>query len=146
VLFRSYHYYEFPQPIGDRLTDETWKNEVYSPQGPAEDRLPVTPPPVGPSDAPTTLAAQPSARGPGPAPTALPTPEPHAVSGRVLGPGGVPVAASIHVVPRDIPSSTEGPATTVPAPTDKTRKTPAPARPKDERIPPPPLPGGGAGT
>lgn len=41
---------------------------------------------------------------------------------------------------------TEGPATTVPAPTEKTKKTPAPARPKDERIPPPPLPGGGAGA
>jgi hypothetical protein len=26
-----YSYYEFPQPIGDRMTDETWKGIVYKP-------------------------------------------------------------------------------------------------------------------
>lgn len=42
---------------------------------------------------------------------------------------------------------TEGQTTTVPAPAEETEKAPpAPARTKDERIPPPPLPGGNPGT
>lgn len=88
---------------------------VRGTQGAAQDGLPVTAPSGMPSDAPTTLAARPSARAPDPATSALPTSDPIAVSGRVLGPGGVPVPARIHVVPRDVPASTEGPPTTVAA-------------------------------
>jgi len=41
----------------------------------------------------------------------------------------------------------EGQTTTVPAPAEDTEKAPrAPAKPRDERIPPPPLPGGNPGT
>ena len=41
----------------------------------------------------------------------------------------------------------EGQTTTVPAPAEETEKTKqAPSKPKDERIPPPPLPGGNPGT
>jgi predicted small lipoprotein YifL len=43
--------------------------------------------------------------------------------------------------------SAEGQTTTVPAPAEETEKTKqAPSKPKDERIPPPPLPGGNPGT
>jgi predicted small lipoprotein YifL len=41
---------------------------------------------------------------------------------------------------------TDGTTTTVPAPSGETEQAVTPARPQDERIPPPPLPGGGAGT
>lgn len=96
------------------LAGGTWW-AVRGTQGPADVGALVAPPPEARSDAPTTLASQPHASAPDPATAAAPPIDPHAVSGRVLGPGGVPVAASIHVVPRDIPSSTEGPATTVAA-------------------------------
>jgi predicted small lipoprotein YifL len=42
---------------------------------------------------------------------------------------------------------TEGQTTTVPAPAEDTEKAKqVPTKPKDERIPPPPLPGGNPGT
>ncbi|MBL9087067.1 MAG: sigma-70 family RNA polymerase sigma factor [Planctomycetia bacterium] len=87
---------------------------VRGTQGPAADVPPGAPGAVAADDAPPTLAGQRAAAAErASAGRAAPADAVRTISGRVLGPGGAPIAARVWVQPRDVPATTTGVPTTV---------------------------------
>ncbi|MFO0931826.1 MAG: sigma-70 family RNA polymerase sigma factor [Planctomycetota bacterium] len=87
---------------------------VRGTQGPAADVPPAAPGAIAADDAPPALTAlRATPKEGGPAGPAAPAPSARTVAGRVIGPGGAPIAARIWVQPRDVPATTTGAPTTV---------------------------------